>query len=68
MRTFHAVIFKRYTTLTTKLLVEERIYWFNSFPSKIRVCRTMIPSVIVQERPNPDMSEGTICFGAYFMV
>ena len=64
----HALPYKRYTKLMTNSLVENAIYWMNSFPSSNGVSKTLSPASIVLGRGRPDFSKNHIAFGSYAMV
>ena len=49
-------------------LIEVVLNWINAFPSKGRISETLSPSIILEGKPNPDMSKKHILFVSYAMA
>ena len=44
------------------------VKWPNEFPTKGGIPKTMSPSMIVEEKPNPDFNQDRIVFGSNVLV
>ena len=64
----HSLPYQRYTKLMVNSMVENVIYWMNSFPSATGASQDLSPATIVLGRGRPDFSKKHIAFGAYAMV
>ena len=42
--------------------------WLNAFSTKVGISKTMLPSIIVEVKPNPDFNQEMIVFGSYALV
>ena len=61
----HSIPFTRYTKLMVYSLVDNIIFWLNSFPSKGGASQTLSPAGIVRGRNLPNFNNKSIRFGAY---
>ena len=52
----------------TKAVIQDSIYWLDSFPSDNGASDTLIPDAILQGLPNPKYDKLTIYFGSYSQV
>ena len=50
---FHAIIYQYYTKLMIQSLISCVVTWLNLFPTKGRISKIMILSIIVKGKPNP---------------
>ena len=64
----HSLPYKRFTKLMTTALLEHVVSWLNDFPSNDGISDTLSPSAIVVGRPNLNMNQPLIEFGAYAAV
>ena len=64
----HALPYRRYTKLMVYSLVENAIYWLNTFPTSTGVIQQLSPASIVLGKSRPDFSKPHIAFGSYAMV
>ena len=51
-----------------KSLISCAVKWINVFPTKGRIPKTMIPSMIVEGEPDPDFNQERIVFGSYNLI
>ena len=59
----HAIRYKYYTKLIIQSLISCVVKWLNKFPTKGVISKTIIPSMIVERKPNTDFNQEKILFG-----
>ena len=64
----HSLPYKKFTKIMTTALLENVVSWLNTFPANDGISTTLSPSAIVVGRPNLDMNQPMIEFGAYAAV
>ena len=49
-------------------MIENVMKWLNAFPSKEGMSNTIIPAMLLEGKPNPDMNKTHIIFGSHAIV